>query len=205
MSVKIKLPVVDFPQLEESTTAEMQELAEELVDAYEKRQQWRTEIEMRFSVLNDAKFPTPASKYWQAVREQSVFYAGVVSGAFEYRREQITNERLQARLTDASGLDADEIQVDLDESDWNLANLALEGRDRVREIRLWSEIKAECVKSDPKFNTENPNDHQFTSLHEQLLHRSASLTPHNSQAERLNVMGPLMTFDKVKGTESVAS
>ena len=34
---------------------------------------FRTETEMQFSVLNDAKYPTKAAKYWQCVREQNVF------------------------------------------------------------------------------------------------------------------------------------
>ena len=51
----------------------LQELKEELVDTHDKVQIYRTETEMRYSVLNDGRFPTKASKYWQAVREQDVF------------------------------------------------------------------------------------------------------------------------------------
>ena len=40
-------------------------LRDELVDNWRKKQIFRTETEMRISVLNDAKHPTDASKYWQ--------------------------------------------------------------------------------------------------------------------------------------------
>jgi len=205
MSIEITFPVVDFPMLEDSSVTEMQQLAEELVENHEKRQQWRTETEMRFSVLNDGKFPTIASKYWQAVREQAVFYSGIVSGSFDYRREVINNQRIKESLDSATGLDAESFQVDLDESDWNLAALELQARDRVREIRLWSAIKAECVEADPNFDTEDVNVHQYESLHKQLLNRQAALTVANTQAERLNVTGPIATFDRAKRADTKAT
>jgi hypothetical protein len=49
-------------------------IKDELEDTWEKKQIFRTETEMRISVLNDAKFPTRAAKYWQAVREQNAFF-----------------------------------------------------------------------------------------------------------------------------------
>jgi regulation of enolase protein 1 (concanavalin A-like superfamily) len=211
MNTEIMLPIVDFPMLEDATVTEMQQLAEELVENYEKRQQWRTETEMRFSVLNDGKFPTPASKYWQAVREQAAFYSGIVSSSFAYRREVIKNQRIKDSLDSATGLEAESLQIDLDESDWTLTNIELEGKDRVREIRLWSVIKAECVKEDPDFNTEDVNLHQYDSLYKQLLRRQEALTVANTQAERLNIVGPLATFDRVKdaktttGTTTIAN
>ena len=48
-------------------------LKEELLDNFKKKQIWRTEHEMRISVLNDGRHPTRAAKYWQCVREQDVF------------------------------------------------------------------------------------------------------------------------------------
>ena len=50
------------------------QLLQECYDSWQKKQVYRTETEMRLSVLNDAKHPTPAAKYWQSVREQSVFF-----------------------------------------------------------------------------------------------------------------------------------
>ena len=47
-------------------------MTEELRDTWTKKQMFRTQTEMEFSVLNDAKYPTNAAKYWQCVREQNL-------------------------------------------------------------------------------------------------------------------------------------
>ena len=64
-------------------------LLDECRDSWRKRQVFRTETEMRLSVLNDGKHPTPAAKYWQAVREQSVFFDNMMALSFEFRRDVI--------------------------------------------------------------------------------------------------------------------
>ena len=50
--------------LKPNDAQEILRLKEELADNWNKKQIFRTETEMRVSVLNDGKFPTPASKYW---------------------------------------------------------------------------------------------------------------------------------------------
>ena len=67
---------------------------EELNDTWNKRQIFRTETEMRISVLNDVKFPTNSSKYWQSVREQGVMFENLVTLSFEYRRNDIELEKV---------------------------------------------------------------------------------------------------------------
>ena len=49
-------------------------MVDELRDTWTKKQIFRTETEMRFSVLSDMKYPTNAAKYWQCVREQNVYF-----------------------------------------------------------------------------------------------------------------------------------
>ena len=56
--------------LKEEDAQSIVALREELTDTWTKKQIFRTETEMRVSVLNDGKHPTQASKYWQSVREQ---------------------------------------------------------------------------------------------------------------------------------------
>ena len=71
------LIVKEVPSLNNLLDAEdvskFRELTSELRDTWTKKQVFRTETEMRISVLQDAKYPTKASKYWQCVREQNVF------------------------------------------------------------------------------------------------------------------------------------
>ena len=73
-------------------------MVEELRDTWTKKQIFRTETEMRFSVLNDMKYPTPASKYWQCVREQNVYLENLMTLSFEYRRNEVKIKKLQEKL-----------------------------------------------------------------------------------------------------------
>ena len=65
--------------LDAEDVKEFRELTGELRDTWTKKQVFRTETEMRMSVLQDAKYPTKASKYWQCVREQNVFLENLMS------------------------------------------------------------------------------------------------------------------------------
>ena len=55
-------------------------------------------FERHRSVLNDAKYPTKAAKYWQCVREQNVFLENLMSLSFDYRRTEVKIKRLQEKL-----------------------------------------------------------------------------------------------------------
>ena len=58
--------------LDPEQVTKFKELTNELRDTWTKKQMFRTKTEMEFSVLNDAKYPTNAAKYWQCVREQNL-------------------------------------------------------------------------------------------------------------------------------------
>jgi hypothetical protein len=72
--------------LDAGQIAELMALSPSLAHAWRTRQRWRTETEMRVSVLNDVKHPTPASKFWQAVREQAVFVDQLLHLVYDYRK-----------------------------------------------------------------------------------------------------------------------
>lgn len=172
-------------------------LAEELRDTWQKRQVFRTETEMRFSVLDDGTHPTPAAKYWQAVREQAAMLDNLVALSFEMRRNDVKRAKLEAQLAAATdALHQQELQIDLEEAAWQRATMEQVANDRVREILLWSKLKAEC--NDGSFDITNVNTHQAESYHLALQNRLQSLTPGSSQAEVLNVLGPLHTLGRLK-------
>lgn len=172
-------------------------LAEELRDTWQKRQVFRTETEMRFSVLDDGTHPTPAAKYWQAVREQAAMLDNLVALSFEMRRNDVKRAKLEAQLAAApDALHQQELQIDLEEAAWQRATMEHVANDRVREILLWSKLKAEC--NDGSFDITNVNTHQAESYHLALQNRLQSLTPGSSQAEVLNVLGPLHTLGRLQ-------
>ena len=53
--------------LDPEDVKEFKAMTSELRDTWTKKQVFRTETEMRMSVLQDAKYPTKAAKYWQSV------------------------------------------------------------------------------------------------------------------------------------------
>ena len=55
--------------LEPEDVSIFKEMTEELRDTWTKKQMYRTETKMQFSVLNDAKYKTKHTKYVQCIRE----------------------------------------------------------------------------------------------------------------------------------------
>ncbi len=124
--------------LDPNEVKEFKEMTSELRDTWTKKQVFRTETEMRMSVLQDAKYPTKASKYWQCVREQNVFLENLMSLSFDARRNEVKLKRLQEKLkTEEDPLKRELLQIDIDEKNYSVANMKLVARDRMREIKLW--------------------------------------------------------------------
>jgi hypothetical protein len=169
----------------------------ELRDTWTKKQIFRTETEARISVLQDMKYPSKASKYWQCVREQNVFLENLMSLSFEYRRNDIKIKRLEKKIIDEKDdLKKELWKIDLDEKRYNKANMELAAKDRMRELKMWSKLKVEF--NDGSFNDKDVNEHQLDSYNQIMQHKSKTLTSGSSQAEVFNVLGQLKTIERVK-------
>jgi hypothetical protein len=172
-------------------------MVEELRDTWTKKQIFRTETEMKVAVLDDGRYPTRASKYWQCVREQNVFLENLMSLSFDYRRNEAKIKQLEKKLeTETDEYKKELYQIDLDEKVYGKANMELVARDRLREIKLWSKFKAEY--DDGSFDTKNVNSHQFESLAQIMEHKKNSITPGSSQAEVFNVLSQVDTIARIK-------
>jgi hypothetical protein len=172
-------------------------MVEELRDTWTKKQIFRTETEMKVAVLDDGRYPTRASKYWQCVREQNVFLENLMSLSFDYRRNEAKIKFLQKKLeTETDEYKRELYQIDLDEKIYSKANMELVAKDRLREIKLWSKFKAEY--DDGSFDTKNVNTHQFESLAQIMEHKKNSITPGSSQAEVFNVLSQVDTIARIK-------
>ena len=172
-------------------------LTEELKDTWTKKQMFRTETEMQFSVLNDAKYPTKAAKYWQCVREQNVFLENLMNLSFDYRRTEVKLKRLQEKLEkEEDPLKKELLQIDIDEKIYSKASMQLVARDRMREIKLWSKFKKKF--DDCSFDTKNVNTHQLNSYHLTMKNKAETLTQGSSQPEVFNVLGQLQSIERIK-------
>jgi len=173
------------------------EMTGELRDTWTKKQMFRTQTEMEFSVLNDAKYPTKAAKYWQCVREQNVFLENLMSLSFDYRRNEVKIKRLEKKLAEETDPIKQELhQIDLDEKIYGRASMQLVARDRMREIKLWSMYKKKY--DDGSFDTKDVNTHQLHSYHLTMKNKAETLTQGSSQPEVFNVLGQLQSIERIK-------
>ena len=180
-------------------------LKDELVDNWHKKQIFRTETEMRVSVLNDAKHPTNASKYWQSVREMSAHFDALMNLSFDLRKNTVDKLRLDKKIQDLlenedeNKFDIMEAQIDLDRNLYDRSCMLQVSKDRVRELSLWSTIKREL--DDSTFDAENVNTHQADSLHRYFENRVKSLNDASAPGEIMNAMGPYLSFNRMKNEE----
>ena len=189
--------------LKEEDAQAIVKLKDELTDTWTKKQIFRTETEMRISVLNDGKHPTQASKYWQSVREQNAMFEALMGLSFDLRRQEIKRLKLEKKMLKAqeegNELKQMELQVDLDENLYGRANMEQTAHDRVRELNTWSKIKHELA--DGSFDDKNVNTHQAESYKLALTNRVNSLGPNAGPAEVVNAVGPLKTIERLKTNE----
>ena len=191
------------PMLSSDLEDKLAGLVDELQETYSKRQIWRTQTEMMFSVLDDSKFTTPAAKYWQCVREQSVFYQELVQLTLDYRRNNIAILEIEEKLQgdDLNKFERMNLEVEYDSAIWARDGLQLAAKDRMRELDLWSQIKTALVEGNPEFDTEDVNTHQAESYLKRMENRKDTLTSGSQGAEVINVLGPLNTLRKLVGVE----
>ena len=183
--------------LDPEDVSKFKELTGELRDTWTKKQMFRTQTEMEFSVLNDAKYPTKAAKYWQCVREQNVFLENLMSLSFDYRRNEVKIKRLEKKLAEETDeLKIELAQIDLDEKRYAKASMQLTARDRMREIKLWSMYKKKY--DDGSFDTKDVNTHQLHSYHLTMKNKAETLTSGSSQPEVFNVLGQLQSIERIK-------
>ena len=183
--------------LDPEDVKEFKAMTAELRDTWTKKQVFRTETEMRMSVLQDMKYPTKAAKYWQCVREQNVFLENLMSLSFDCRRTEAKLKWLEKKVeTETDEYKLEKYKIDLDEARYGLANMQLVARDRMREIKLWSTLKKEF--DDGSFDTKDVNRHQLESYELIMKNKANTLTSGSSQPEVFNVLGQLNTIERVK-------
>ena len=182
--------------LDKEDVKEFKKLIPELQDTWHKKQMFRTETEMRFSVLSDNKYPTKAAKYWQSVREQNTHFENLVHLSFDARKNEVEIEKLQRDIAkEKDPLDKKMKQIELEEKLYAKAQMELVAKHRMREVATWSKLKKEF--DDGQFDKEDVNTHQAHSYMLRLQHQKNTITPGTSQPEVFNVMGQLDTLERV--------
>ena len=181
--------------LDKQDVVQFKKLIPELQDTWMKKQMFRTETEMRFSVLSDNKYPTKAAKYWQSVREQNTHFENLVHLSFDARKNDVEIEKLKRDIKkEKDPLEKKLKQVELEEKLYGKAQMELVAKHRMREVATWSKLKKEF--HDNTFDDRDVNTHQANSYLLRLREQQKTITPGTSQPEVFNVLGQLEALEK---------
>jgi len=160
--------IKDVEILESDDLTAVSNLSKELQRVFEVKQVWRTETEMRYSVLNDVSFPTPASKYWQCIREQDSFFSQLIQLSCDYQKTQGELELLEVEFDEIKGntkkanAQRKIKDAEIKQKKFGLMNMRLQAHDRVREISLWEQLKQEQMEKGD-FDISDVDKHQKES------------------------------------------
>ena len=183
--------------LEQNDLSDFKGMVDELRDTWSKKQMFRTETEARFSVLQDNRYPTKASKYWQCVREQASYLDNLMTLSFDYRRNEAKIKWLEKKTeSEQDEYKLTKYQIDLDEAKFGKASMEKTAKHRMREIKMWSNLKVEF--NDGSFNDKDVNQHQLESYGMQYHEKAKSLNASSSEAEVFNIMGQLQSLQRIK-------
>ena len=182
--------------LDKSQASEFKKMVPELQDTWVKKQMFRTETEMRFSVLSDNKYPPRAAKYWQSVREQNTHFENLMRLSFDARKNAVEIKKVQKKVKqEKDPLEKQLLQIDLEQKIYDQASMELVAKHRMREVATWSKLKLEF--DDGNFDKEDVNKHQAYSYLLRLQEQKKTLTPGSSQPEVFNVLGQLESLERV--------
>lgn len=113
-------------------------------------QVFRTPTEMIVSVLNDVRFPTADSKYWQSVREMNVMVENLIMLSFKYKEKLLDLEELNLQKGDLLKEDTNRIALErkniaISRAQFEIACIQREAHHRIREIDDWKAIQDQLL------------------------------------------------------------
>ncbi|RLA17560.1 MAG: hypothetical protein DRQ62_14825 [Gammaproteobacteria bacterium] len=154
---------------------------------WSKRQKFRTETEARISILEEIRFPTKASKYWQCIREQGGMYEELIKSSFECRRKLLEIDDIKKRREEDNT--DPYLSLDLEEALFNVECLKDSMVDRIRELKMWHLLMVEY--DDGTFDTEDVNMHQLDSYNKRFIAQAEVMGANGSPSENFNLVGQL--------------
>ena len=179
-------------------------MQDELSDTFKSVQVHRTRTEMEVSVLNDLKFPTAASKYWQSVREQNVMFQELILLSYEYRKNSVEMKIAERNMmNEEDELEKELLQIEIDKKRFIQRSQERTAKARIREIIDWSDIKERESKKMNDNQLINVNNHQLISYTRRWIKQRISMGDNGSPAERQNLLGQLRSGIKACIKEGV--
>ena len=140
--------IADSSVLDNEDLATLQDLMPGIEQSIQSHTIYRTTTEALFSVLNEVKFPTAASKYHQAKREQLVMFENLVGLSFDYRAALIELEVVESKFSNSKGFRLKKLEVKRDRLQFKLMWMRKDGQERIRELKMWAQIMKDLADSD---------------------------------------------------------
>ena len=191
----------DVSILEKDDMKSISNLSEELQRVFEVRQIWRTETEIRYSVLDDVNFPTLPAKYFQCLREQNVFWENLVTLSCNYQKLQGELDLLEIEYDEIKGNNKKSNaqrkikDAEIKQMQFGLMNMRLQSHDRVREIKIWEQVKNELTAKED-FDINDVNKHQIKSYAKRWEQKMNLGAKSNNSAMFINSMSSLKTMQR---------
>lgn len=217
------------PLFNKKEKMELMSVTANMERAFHDSQMFRTDTEMRISVLNDIKFPTPASKYYQALREMNVHQCELIGLLYDYEQKKEDMKIIQAEKMELEDTLAKDItitpplknyeilkieaqinkkDIELRKETFNLKTLKRVADGRKEEIKNWNIILNELrpILDENNIPTNNVDAHQKVSYCIRFIRQAVNAIGSNAQmsgAEINNLMGQLSTNIKVVINENL--
>jgi hypothetical protein len=119
--------------------------------------------------------------------------------SFDYRENDIEIKKLEKELSEEKDQFEKELtQIKLERKLFDKASMELTAKDRMRELRLWSQLKDELVKQDPNFDKENVDTHQKEALPKRLLKTFQFFDKARDADGAKNIAAQIMTAQRLE-------
>jgi len=209
--------IEETPLFSEDEKRELITASENMENSFFNSQVFRTDTEARISVLNDVKFPTPASKYYQSLREMNVHQCELVNLLYDYEEKKQDLKIVRADIMDLdeqlgnSERESDKIrfeaelkkkEIELAKTSFSLKTMKRMADGRRKEIMQWDKILKELdpAMDELKIPKNDPDAHQKISYAVRFIRQARNSFLSGVQmgtAEANNLLGQLTTNMKV--------
>lgn len=215
--------ITETPLFNDEEKQELQITAENMEKSFQNSQTFRTDTEIRISVLNDVKFPTEASKYYQALREMNAHQCELVGMLYDYETKKEDINILRAELLnlenemkdiqdDYAPVKKSEIMkltanrnkknIEIRRETFNLKSIKRTADGRKDELVNWNKVlnELEPILHKLKIPTDNVDAHQKISYCVGFIRQTMNTLTTDSKmsgAETNNLLGQLQTSLRV--------
>jgi len=146
--------IEETPLFDEIEKKDLISASENMENSFFNSQVFRTDTEARISVLNDVKFPTPASKYYQSLREMNVHQCELVNLLYDYEEKKQDLKIVKADIMELEedlgnadresekirfGAQIAKKQIELAKTSFSLKTMKRMADGRKREIMQWGQ------------------------------------------------------------------